>query len=136
MYTHERKRFSDYLNNDNAVLSALQARNPGTNDDLYESATNPAFGAAAQLAQGILTLGCLGNASPALTTLDLKDSFGDAEFSGTAVVSYKPMENLLVYGGYSRCSKAGGYNLARFELGNPGGNQVPAVSAPGVNPPA
>src|SRR3546814_11304663 len=63
--------------------------------DLYEIATNPAFGAAAQLAQGILTLGCLGNASPALNTLVLKDSFGDGEFSGTAVVSYKPMENLL-----------------------------------------
>src|SRR3546814_14219362 len=78
--------------------------------DLYEIATNPAFGAAAQLAQGILTLGCLGNASPALNTLDLKDSFGDGEFSGTAVVSYKPMENLLVYGSYSRGYKAGGYN--------------------------
>src|SRR3546814_6395842 len=78
-YTHERKRFSADLNNDNAVCSALQARNPGTNDDLYEIATNPAFGAAAQLAQGILTLGCLGNASPALNTLDLKDSFGDGE---------------------------------------------------------
>src|SRR3546814_10873510 len=36
--------------------------------------------AAAQLAQGILTLGCLGNASPSLNTLDLKDSFGDGEF--------------------------------------------------------
>src|SRR3546814_3770528 len=71
---YERKRFSADLNNDNAVCSALQARNPATNDDLYEIATNPAFGAAAQLAQGILTLGCLGNASPALNTLDLKDS--------------------------------------------------------------
>src|SRR3546814_1923461 len=30
-YTHERKRFSADLNNDNAVCSALQARNPGTN---------------------------------------------------------------------------------------------------------
>src|SRR3546814_6306213 len=42
-YTHERKRFSADLNNDNAVCSALKARNPGTNDDLYEIATNPAF---------------------------------------------------------------------------------------------
>src|SRR3546814_9876753 len=32
--SHERKRFSADLNNDNAVCSALQARNPGTNDGL------------------------------------------------------------------------------------------------------
>src|SRR3546814_11283726 len=111
---------SDLLNNDNAVCSALQARNPGTNDALHEIATNPAFGAAAQLAQGILTLGCLGNASPSLNTLDLKDSFGDGEFSGTAVVSYKQMDTLLVYGSYSRDSTAGGCTLNRFWLGNNG----------------
>src|SRR3546814_2097429 len=78
-------------------------------------------------------MGCLGNASPALNTLDLKDSFGDGEFSGTAVVSYKPMENLLVYGSYSRGYKAGGYNLDRFELGNTGVNPVPAVFSPRSN---
>src|SRR3546814_15887781 len=81
----------------------------------------------------MLTLGGRGNASPALNTLDRKVSFGDGEFSGTAVVSYKPMENLLVYGSYSRGYKAGGYNLDRFELGNTGVNPVPAVFSPRSN---
>src|SRR3546814_16095657 len=43
------------------------------------------------------------------------------------------MENLLVYGSYSRGYKAGGYNLDRFELGNTGVNPVPAVFSPRSN---
>jgi iron complex outermembrane receptor protein len=129
-YTHERKRFSADLNNDNAVCSALQVRRPGAPNDLYDVATNPAFGAGASLAQGILTLGCLGNASPALNALNLQDGFKDGEFSGTGVLSYKATDDLLLYGSYSRGYKAGGYNLDRFELGSTGLNPVPAVFSP------
>ncbi|HEX7783762.1 MAG TPA: TonB-dependent receptor [Sphingobium sp.] len=129
-YTHERKRFSADLNNDNAVCSALQARRPGAPNDLYEIATNPAFGAGASLAQGILTLGCLGNGSPALNALNLQDGFKDGEFSGTGVLSYKATDDLLLYASYSRGYKAGGYNLDRFELGSTGLNPVPAVFSP------
>src|SRR3546814_18543348 len=43
------------------------------------------------------------------------------------------MENLRVYGSYSRGYKAGGYNLDRFELGNTGVNPVPAVFSPRSN---
>jgi outer membrane receptor protein involved in Fe transport len=129
-YTHEKKRFSADLNNDNAICSALQARNPGGPNDLYEIATNPAFGAGASLAQGILTLGCLGNGSPALNALDLNDSFKDGEFSGTGVISYKATDDMLLYASYSKGYKAGGYNLDRFELGSTGLNPVPAVFSP------
>ena len=59
------------------------------------------------LAGGILTLGCLGNGSTGLNTLDLNDKITDGEFSGTAVLSWKPIDELLVYGSYSKGYKAG-----------------------------
>ncbi len=80
-YTHESKDFSADLNNNNATCAALQA------SSLPTLASTAQLGAAAQLAGGILTLGCLGNASTGLNSLDLHDSFGDGEFSGTAVGS-------------------------------------------------
>ncbi|WP_022683633.1 TonB-dependent receptor [Sphingobium bisphenolivorans] len=132
-YTHERKRFSADLNNNNATCAALQARNPGALNDLFEIATTPALGAASTLAGGILTLGCLGNASTSLNALDLNDRISGGEFSGTAVLSWKPIEELLAYGSYSKGYKAGGYNLDRFQLGSTGTNLVPAVFAPRGN---
>jgi len=120
-YTHESKDFRADLNNNNATCAALQA------SALPGLATTPQLGAAAQLAGGILTLGCLGNASTGLNGLDLHDRFSDGEFSGTAVLSYRPNSDVMLYGSYSRGYKAGGYNLDRFELGNSG-------IAPGLAP--
>jgi iron complex outermembrane recepter protein len=118
-YTHEKKKFSASFANDNATCTALQARNPGSPNDLVDLATG-SFGSGTTLAQGILTLACLGNSSTALNALTLNDSFSDNELSGTGVLSYKPMNNMLLYASYSRGYKAGGYNLDRFELGNTG----------------
>lgn len=126
-YTHERKRFSADLNNNNATCAALQASGlPGI-------ATNPALGSAQALAGGILTLGCLGNGSTSLNALDLNDRISGGEFSGTAVASWRPIDDLLLYGSYSRGYKAGGYNLDRFQLGSTGVNLIPAVFAPRTN---
>lgn len=128
-YTHESKDFRAALNNNNATCAALQA---GGLAGLPGIAVNPQLGSAATLAQGILTLGCLGNASPALNALNLRDDFSQGEFSGTAVLSYKPTDDTLLYGSYSRGYKAGGYNLDRFELGGTG---IPAAGlASGVSP--
>ena len=126
-YTHESKRFSADLNNNNATCAALQS------SALPGIATNPQLGSAAALAGGILTLGCLGNGSTTLNALDLNDRISDGEFSGTAVVSWKPVNSLLVYGSYSRGYKAGGYNLDRFQLGNTGLNVIPSVFSPRSN---
>jgi outer membrane receptor protein involved in Fe transport len=119
-YTHESKRLTTALSNNNATCAALQS------SSLPTLATNPALGAAGQLAGGILTLACLGNSSTGLNALNLQDSFSDGEFSGTAVLSYKATGAMLFYGSYSRGYKAGGYNLDRFELGNRG--IAPAIS--------
>ena len=126
-YTHESKRFSADLNNNNATCAALQS------SALPGLATNPALGSAATLAGGILTLGCLGNASTSLNALDLNDKISDGELSGTAVLSWKATDDLLLYGSYSKGYKAGGFNLDRFQLGSTGLNAVPAVFAPRTN---
>ena len=126
-YTHETKRFSADLNNNNATCAALQA------SSLPTLATTQALGSAAALAGGILTLGCLGNSSTGLNALNLNDRISDGEFSGTAVLSWKPLDEMLVYGSYSKGYKAGGYNLDRFQLGTTGVNPVPAVFSPRSN---
>ena len=126
-YTHESKRFSADFNNNNATCAALQS------SALPGIATNPQLGSAAALAGGILTLACLGNGSTSLNALDLNDRISDGEFSGTAVLSWKPTDDLLLYGSYSKGYKAGGYNLDRFQLGSTGLNAIPAVFAPRTN---
>ncbi|MCP6711337.1 hypothetical protein NL489_28725, partial [Klebsiella pneumoniae] len=84
--THESKRFSADLDNNNATCAALQS------SALPGIATNPSLGSASTLAGGILTLGCLGNASTSLNALDLNDRISDGELSGTAVLSWKPID--------------------------------------------
>ncbi len=123
-YTHETKKFSADINNTNATCAALQS---GAAAGLPGIATNTQLGSAATLAQGILTLGCLGNGSTSLNALDLHDKISKGEFTGTAVLSYKPTQSTLVYASFSRGYKAGGYNLDRFELGSTG-------ITPGISP--
>ncbi len=112
-YTHEAKDFSASINNNNATCPALQTALAGA----VAGGLGPA---AAQAAGGILALACLGNSSSTLNNLALRDHIGGGEFSGTAVISFKPSKEMLFYASYSRGYKAGGYNLDRFELGNTG----------------
>lgn len=112
-YTHESKKFSADLNNNNAYCPALQS---SLAPIIAAGPTHPAFGPAG----GILTLACLGNSSSTLNALNLNDDISDGEFSGTAVLSFRPNRRTMLYASYSRGYKAGGYNLDRFELGNTG----------------
>nr|WP_314441789.1 TonB-dependent receptor [uncultured Sphingomonas sp.] len=48
----------------------------------------------------------------------------EGEFSGTAVVSYKPTDQILTYASYSRGYKAGGFNLDRAGLARQGNGPV------------
>lgn len=131
-WTHEKKKLRATFNNDNTACSALQglpglvslAATPITSSTPVQTAQ------AIQLAAGTLALGCLGNGGTGLNALALNDSVSDDELSGTAVLSYKPTREMLLYASYSRGYKAGGYNLDRFELGNYGtsaGNTAPAT---------
>lgn len=114
-YTNEDKKFRANFNNNNTVCPTQQAFFAPF---LTGGAT--AFPAAVQgLAGAIVNLTCQGNSSSSLNALNLSDQRKEDEFTGTAVVSWKPTKDVLLYAGYSKGYKAGGFNLDRSALGQP-----------------
>jgi outer membrane receptor protein involved in Fe transport len=105
-YTNERKRFDATFGNDNVACvqnqtSLLPLR---------------AVASLTAVIDGILGLSCQGNSTAELNGVSINDERKEDEFTGTAIVSYKATEDLLVYGSYSRGYKAGGFNLDRSAL--------------------
>ena len=112
-YTHEKKKFDATFNNNNTVCPAQQAALGG-----FLNPASPTFNAALASAAGsIITLTCTGNSSSTLNNLTFADDFGDGEWTGTGVLSFKATDDLLTYASYSKGYKAGGYNLDRSDLG-------------------
>jgi iron complex outermembrane recepter protein len=112
-YTNETKTLDANFRNTNTVCPAQQAA-------LLPYLASPAL---APLAGGIITLSCQGGSSSALNALTLDDQRKEDKFTGTAVLSYKPTEDLLLYASYSRGYKAGGFNLDRSAFRNPSAAQ-------------
>lgn len=108
-YTNETKDLDALITNDNTFCPANRAL-------LGPLLTVPALGA---LTQGILGLTCQGNSTSELNNRALNDSRSEDEFTGTAILSWKPTPDLLTYASYSRGYKAGGFNLDRSALANP-----------------
>lgn len=104
-YTHDRKNLDMSLASDSNVCGTQRAL----------------LGAAAQggnvLAANIVGLSCANNIAGG-GTIDgsYSDSVSDNEWTGTAVLSFKPVDRLLTYASYSKGYKAGGYNLDRAGL--------------------
>ena len=126
-YTSERKTLDADLNSTSAcgayvgnitrlrALAAAAAANPGGNGGL-----NPAIaGLSGALANTVLAplagLPCVINS----VNGDFSSRKKESEWSGTAVVSYKPTAQLMTYASYSRGYKAGGFNLDRAPLFSP-----------------
>ncbi|HEX8382809.1 MAG TPA: TonB-dependent receptor [Sphingomonas sp.] len=107
-YTDERKRFSATFGNDNTVCTGLQNT---LTDDL--TSVNPT---ARALAAALIGLGCQGNSTAELNGVSISDQRREDEFTGTAILSWKPIDDLLLYGSYSRGYKAGGFNFDRSAL--------------------
>lgn len=107
-YTSERKDFSATFGNDNTACVAQQA------------ALSPflATGLAAT-AGALISLTCQGNSTSELNGVSIDDEREEDEFTGTAILSWKPMDDLLVYGSFSRGYKAGGFNFDRSALKGP-----------------
>ncbi len=99
-YTHDRKTLSGTFNTNNSFCAALRAT---------------ALAAFAGLP-------CVVNNStiPAILASDPNRTSSESEWTGTAVLSFKPVERLLTYASYSRGYKAGGYNLdiSAFDIPN------------------
>ena len=71
------------------------------------------------LAGGLLALSCQGNSTSELNGVSIADERKEDEFTGTAILSWKPTDDLMTYASYSRGYKAGGFNLDRSALSNP-----------------
>ncbi len=127
-YTNERKKFDATFGNNNTVCTALQG---SLTDDLTTTtAGSPAqIGTARALAGALIGLGCQGNSTAELNGVSVNDKKGEDEFSGTAILSYRPNEDLLLYASYSKGYKAGGFNLDRSALKSPIGTFAAAGGA-------
>ncbi|RED17165.1 TonB-dependent receptor [Parasphingopyxis lamellibrachiae] len=104
-YTNENKDFSANFNNTNAICP------------VQRNLQSPLLaGPLAGLAGALISLSCQGNSSTELNALNISDDRSEEEFTGTAVLSYRPTDDLLLYASYSRGYKAGGFNLDRSAL--------------------
>jgi outer membrane receptor protein involved in Fe transport len=110
-YTNERKRFNATFGNDNAACVTLQ-------NTLLDDLSSPNATVRA-LAGGLIGLGCQGNSTAELNGVTINDKRSEEEFTGTGILSWKPIDDLLLYTSYSRGYKAGGFNLDRSALKSP-----------------
>ncbi|OYY71149.1 MAG: TonB-dependent receptor [Sphingomonadales bacterium 28-55-16] len=112
-YTSDKKTFDATFGNDNTVCTAVQGL---VLDDLV----NPLTTATARaLAGSLIGLSCQGNSTAELNGVSINDKRSEDEFTGTAILSWKPVDDLLVYGSFARGYKAGGFNLDRSALKSP-----------------
>ncbi len=116
-YTNDKKDFAATFGNDNTVCTANQAA-------LLPFLTTPL----AATAGGVIGLSCQGNSTAELNGVSISDERSEDEFTGTAILSYKPTDDLMVYASYSRGYKAGGFNLDRSALKSP---VLPFAATPG-----
>lgn len=105
-YTNERKRFNATFGNDNTACVANQA----------SLLPLRSVAALTSVVDALIGLSCQGNSTSELNGVSIRDTRKEDQFTGTAIVSYKPTNDLLVYGSYSRGYKAGGFNLDRSAL--------------------
>jgi iron complex outermembrane receptor protein len=108
-YTNERKKFDASFTNDNVGCVTTQ-------NSLLPLLANPGLAATAA---GIIGLACQGNNTAELNGVSINSRRKEDRFTGTAILSWKPIDDLLLYGSYSRGYKAGGFNLDRSALKQP-----------------
>jgi len=108
-YTHDKKKFSAAFTNDNQACVNVQNLVGGF-------LTVPALAA---VSGGLVGLSCQGNSTAELNGVSINDSRSEDEWTGTAILSYKPVDDLMVYASFARGYKAGGFNLDRSALKNP-----------------
>jgi len=112
-YTHDKKKFAASFTNDNTICPQIQGL---VLDDLTSATSNAT---AKALAGALIGLGCQGNATAELDGVSINDQRSEDEWTGTAILSWKPTPDLLAYASFSRGYKAGGFNLDRSALKSP-----------------
>ena len=107
-YTNETKDFDATFSNDNTICPLNRATMSG----LLATPLSA-------LAGGIIALSCQGNSTSELDGVSVSDRIKEDQFTGTGVLSWKPADDWMLYGSYTRGYKAGGFNLDRSALSNP-----------------
>lgn len=110
-YTKDEKDFDATFGNDNTACTTVQGL---VLDDL--TSTNAT---ARALAGALIGLSCQGNSTAELNGVSIRDNRSEDEWTGTAILSYKATDDLLLYASYARGYKAGGFNLDRSALKSP-----------------
>lgn len=122
-----------YTNERKSIAGAFNIVNPACDTQRTLSGA-AAAGAVNPTARALIgastTFACLFNTSSQLSAIALADRIKEDQVTGTAVLSWKPIDDLLIYGSYSKGYKAGGFNLDRSALGNPA---APATAAQVAN---
>ncbi|MDF7773823.1 TonB-dependent receptor [Sphingomonas sp. AOB5] len=114
-YTSESKDFSATFNNTNTACPTQRA----FFSPYLTGGATPLPATLQGLAAGVVNLTCQGNTSSSLNGLNLTDTRDEDQFTGTAVLAWKPTDQLLVYASFSKGYKSGGFNLDRSALGLP-----------------
>ena len=115
-YTNEEKKLDAVLTQDGTACASLlqsiaKVRGVGT----ATPPLAPIAGSVAGTLQSLAALPCASNlTAPIAGSYSQKKK--EDRFTGTAVLSWKPVDSLLLYGSYSRGYKAGGFNLDRAPL--------------------
>jgi iron complex outermembrane recepter protein len=117
-YTRDVKTLNATFGNDNTACVANQALLSGL-----------LTGPLAATAGGVIGLTCQGNSTAELNGVSISNRRSEGEFTGTAILSWRPTDDLLLYGSYSRGYKAGGFNLDRSALKSPVGSFAAAGGA-------
>ncbi|NCU11150.1 MAG: TonB-dependent receptor, partial [Sphingomonadaceae bacterium] len=112
-YTNDKKDFSATFGNNNTVCTTVQGL---VTDDLLSTTSNAT---AKALAGALIGLSCQGNSTAELNGVSIASNRSEDEWTGTAILSYKATDDLMVYGSFSRGYKAGGFNLDRSALKSP-----------------
>jgi outer membrane receptor protein involved in Fe transport len=111
-YNKEEKTLTANLNSDDQVCGVLQSTAPIGPGAPSINQIVQSIVAASPSAAGLFTIGC----NPVVNTVAngaYSDTLEEDAFTGTLSLSFKASEDLLVYGGYSRGYKSGGFNLDR-----------------------
>ncbi len=111
-YTNEKKSLEGVFLSNNNLCGALRGA---------PAFTGPAAGLnAARAGATSLACGVINNSSgPGFTSDDPGTERKENKFTGTAVLSFKPVDELLAYASFSRGYKAGGFNLDTSALDAP-----------------
>ena len=117
-YTSDKKDFSATFGNDNNVCTTVQGL-VGDDRTTTTAGTLLQNGTANALAGALIGLACQGNSTAELNGVSIASKRSEDAFTGTAILSYKVNDDLMVYGSYSRGYKAGGFNLDRSALKSP-----------------